>query len=99
MLFWSGKMTINKSTKDFMWSEAKPVKWALQAECRQSLHDAKFQHFDYRKETPRRKSGFIKPQFRSGSGNTANLQGFRLQSLGENFKDRMAGYRHSKLNT
>ncbi len=67
-------MTINKSTKDFMWSEAKPVKWALQAEYCQSPHDAKFQHADYRKEIPRREIGFIKPQFRSGSGNTANLQ-------------------------
>ncbi len=92
-------MTINKSTKDFMWSEAKPVKWALQAECRQSLHDAKFQHFDYRKETPRRKSGFIKPQFRSGSGNTANLQGFRRLPLSEKVEFKMIKFRHSKLNT
>ena len=43
-------MTINKSTKDFMWSEAKPMKRMRQAEYRQSLHDVEFQHFDYRKK-------------------------------------------------
>ncbi len=89
-------MTINKSTKDFMWSEAKPMKRMRLAEYCQSLHDAEFQHFDYRKKTPFGESGFINPQSRSGSGNTENFQGFRRLPLSEL---KMAGYRHTKLNT
>ena len=84
-------MTTNKSKKGFVWSEAKPTKSMRLAEYRQSLHDAEFQHFDYRKKTPHGEIGFIKPQSRSGSGNTANLQELQLQP--------MTGFRHSKLNT
>ncbi len=92
-------MTTNKSKKGFMRGEAKPMKWALLAEYRQSPHDAEFQHADYRKETPHGEIGFINPQSRSGSGNTANFQEFQLQPISEKLKARVNGYRHSKLNT
>ncbi len=84
-------MTINKSTKDFMWSEAKPMKRMRLAEYCQSPYDAEFRYVDYRKETPHGEIDCIKPKSRSRSGNTANLQEFQWQP--------MAGYRHSKLNT
>ncbi len=92
-------MTTNKSKKGFVWSEAKPTKMMRPAEYCQSLHDAKFQHADYRKKTPFGESGFINPQFRSSSGNTANFQEFQLQPISEKLKARVNGYRHSKLNT
>ncbi len=92
-------MTTNKNKKDFMGSEAKPMKWESLADCCQSSHNAEFQHADYRKETPRGEFGFINPKSRNGSGNTANLRELRVQSFSKNFKDRMTGYRHSKLNT
>ncbi len=92
-------MTTNKSKKGFVWSEAKPTKMMRLAEYRQSPHDAKFQHADYRKETPFREIGFIKPQFRSGLGNTANFQEFRRLPLSEKVEFKMIKFRHSKLNT
>ncbi len=92
-------MTTNKSTKDFMWSKANPMKGEWLAEYRQAPYEAELRHADYGKETPHGEIGYIKPKFRSGLDNIPNLQELRWQTINEKGGVRMKGFRHSKLNT
>ncbi len=49
MLFWSGKMTANKSTKEFVWSEAEPMKDVWLGESSRASYDA--ERRDYGKKS------------------------------------------------